>query len=233
MAAIVRSADGWAPDALNRSHGSTLDQLDDGSWEGVVVYYCAWANVQTLAPQRFVDVHPDFDSLTCNASKAVQLKGGWAKITATYRGLFGTPVGVEEIITSTSEAPIETHVNFVTDIGGTPDAPLNGAQFDSDGNFTGFQVTTDGSTQNPFAGIVSYLTPGTIYRMTTPQASRPTSLSGVGTVYAISDSVELPNSYMNWLLVSLTWKRYGAIWLVTMEFLLSGNKGWNSTIYAY
>lgn len=213
--------------AVRRTHGATLDQLADGSWEGTVTFFCLWNQVHLLAPRRFVTQHPDFTSLTCSDVKCVQLRPGVVgRIVATYRGLLDPDVEpTEEITVNTGEAPIETHDKFVTVLGGVRATPKNGAIFDAEGKFAGWKA------DSKFAGVTAYLSPGTIYRVSKPQTERPTSIAGVGKPGTLPTPIDLPNQFMGWLLISMSWTRTGAIYLVTREFQLSGRKGWDVDIY--
>ena len=92
-----------------------------------------------------------------------------------------------------------------------------------DGKFLGF------AADSPFAGIDSYLYPSTTYRRTFSTSGRPTSLSGVGKINS-----DVPISVDNgatWLFTSKTWSRQGGLYSITEEYLLSGPKGWDTTIY--
>lgn len=221
---------------LHRQTGDGLTQLEDGTWEGQVIYICRWVNVVSLAPRRNVARHPDFPGLICNGCSVERLKPGVvAKLTAKYRGIAvpdpvvppGTipPIdsSTEEVITSTSDAPIETHPRFVSHIGGTAAAPLNSAKFDSDGVFKGF------AAGSAFAGIESYVIPSTIYRRTNPSHIRPLSLGSVGTI--VDPGIGGGSAGANWLYTSKTWRRDGGVYDVTEEYMLSGPGGWNTTIY--
>lgn len=212
---------------LVRQTGDTMTQLDDGTWEARVRYVCPYLLVVTLAPKRNISVHPDFNVLKCNGCSVQRLKpGDFAELTVSYRGFFDSDPGTgdnstEEIVSNTSDAPIETHPKFVDEIGGTAASPLNGAVFDDDGKFLGFAADSE------FAGVDSYLVPSTVYRKTTPTASRPSSVADVGVI----GSAPIGGGDKNWLFISRTWRRDGAVYEVSEEYMLSGPGGWNNTIY--
>lgn len=215
---------------LVRQTGDTCVQLDDGSWEATVKYIARWTQVMYLAPQRNVARHPDFPSLQCTGCSINRLKPGLvAELTAKYRGFFGSEdppldTSTEEVITSTSEAPIETHPDFVDVLGGNKDNPLNGAIFDGDGQFTGW------AADSPYAGKESYLIPSTIYRRSSPRRESPNDIGDVGTIS--SPGVGGGPSGSNWMFTARTWRRDGAVYTVTEEWMLSGPGGFDPTIYS-
>lgn len=221
-------------DGLVRQTGDTIEQLDDGTWSASVIFMCRWANVVQFAPKRNVAVHPDFDALKCNGCKIDRLKpGDVARMTATYRGFFGSETGpepptlpdsTEETVTSMSDAPIETHPDFVAVLGGTKESPKNGAVFNDDGTFKGWKA------DSRYAGKEAYLVGSTIYRKTTPSRSRPGSVGPVGQIQ--SPGIGGGAAGADWLFTSQTWRRDGAVYEVSLEYMLSGPGGWDPTIYS-
>src|SRR5229473_6902448 len=173
---------------LRRQTGDTFRQLEDGSWNATTKYVGRWPDIMYYAPMRNATPHPDFPALICISCEANRLKpGNVAELYVTYRGFIAKPqddgkfnvdTGTEEVVAGTSEAPIETHPKFVSDIGGSKLSPIagSGAIFDENGKFLGF------AADSPFAGIDSYLYPSTTYRRTFSTSGRPTSLSGVGKI---------------------------------------------------
>ncbi|CAN5463350.1 hypothetical protein BH20VER3_BH20VER3_00990 [soil metagenome] len=228
-------ATGRSIEGLIRQSGDTVTQMEDGTWEAQVKYLSTWPAAAYYAPRRNSASHPDFPALICKACQINRLKPGrYAEVIATYRGFVAPddqnqpnpqdPLGnsVEEIITGTSDQPIQTHPGFVTLIGGTKATPLNDAIFDDDGKFQGFPASS------LYAGIESYLVPSTIYRQSTPSRNRPSSLGPVGTIAA--PPITGPSD-TNWLFTSRVWRRDGGIYEVTEEYLLSPPGGWDPTIY--
>jgi hypothetical protein len=212
---------------LQRQTGDTCDQLEDGTWEATVRYICRWANVMALAPRRNSARHPDFPSLQCKGCKISRLKPGiMAQMDVTYRGILSDaslPDATEEVITSTSEAPVETHPHFTTIIGGTAAAPLNGAVFDKDGKFTGWK------SDSQFAGKESYLIPSTIYRKNTPSRARPLDIGPVGTIR--NPGIGGGPLDSNWMFTVKSWRRDGGVYEITEEYMLSGPGGWDPILY--
>lgn len=218
--------------SLVRQTGDSATQLEDGTWEATVVYVCRWQSVIYLAPRRNQAYHPDFSSLICSRCSVERLKPGtFAKLNVIYRGFFGpepdpteppADTSSEEIITSTSEAPIETHPDFTGVLGGTKDAPLNGAVFNDDGTFKGWR------SDSRYAGKEAFLIPSTVYRRSTPSRGRPANLGPVGKIQNAPVGVSGDN---NWLFTCRSWRRDGAVYEVSEEYMLSGPGGWDDTIY--
>lgn len=216
---------------LIRQSGDTMRQIDDkGTWEGKVKYICRWSNMLYLSPRRGSARHPDFSALVCSDVEVNRLKPGVVcEIFATYTGFFdqkdpeALPPYTEELIAGNSEAPIETHPRFVSHLGGTKSAPLNGAVFNDDGTFKGFKA------DSKFAGVEFYLVPQVTYRKSTPTRARPTSIADIGKIFNVP--VAAPAG-ANWILTSRTWAKTGGFYTVTEEWLMSGGKGWYEEIYS-
>jgi hypothetical protein len=90
---------------------------------------------------------------------------------------------------TTSQEPIETHPQFVAQIGGSPSHPLHGAFFDSTtGEFLGFPVIDPDEpdvTPSRFAGLRSYLMPQQTFVSNSVEFSYPdsTEIDNVGKVF--------------------------------------------------
>lgn len=224
---------------LGRQTGDTLTQLDDGTWEATAKFVCQWVNAFNLAPRRGYAKHPDFPALTCKSSVTTRLKPGtYCEINATYRGFFvqepdpttpPDPVNAinstEEVTTSVSEAPIETHPKFTSVIGGKKGSELNGAVFNDDGTFKGWK------SDSPYAGKEAYLIASTAYRRTTPTRSRPSSVGPVGRLDVQPGiASDVPNA--NWLFTCRSWHRDGAVYELSEEWMLSGPGGWDPVLYS-
>jgi hypothetical protein len=140
------------------------------------------------------------------------------------------PTPVYELLASTSEEPIETHRKF-EEIAGTEAAPLNGAKFDENGLFIGFGRTTDGT--NEFMGVDSFLAVGWIYRMSYFTTDTK-NISG----YVVGRIVSKPSGApdigpdRSWLLIRSDRIRKGHLYQIVHEFRMSGEKGWNKTLYS-
>jgi hypothetical protein len=222
---------------LIRQTGDTVTQLPDGTWQAEAIYICRWANLMQLAPKRNAAAHPDFPGFLCNSCRVTRLKPGiMAELRVGYRGFLGTnwstDYGTQELVSGTSEQPIETHPLFSDQIAGVPSNPLNGALFvdengnkttdDTKGIFKGFTALSD------YAGLNSFLCPSTVYRKTTPYGSFPGSVSDVG---YISSAPVSGGGNRNWLLSSRTCSQSGGVFSVSEERMLSGPDGWDPIIY--
>jgi hypothetical protein len=237
------SVKGNQVNGLIRQTGDTVTQLPDGTWQAEVIYICRWANLMQLAPRRNAAAHPDFPGFLCNGCRVTRLKPGiMAELRVGYRGFLGTnwstDYGTQELVSGTSEQPIETHPKFVSDIAGRPSAPLNGALFldetgakttdDTKGIFKGFAALVGGA-KNKYAGVTSFLCPSTVYRKTTPFGSFPASVSDVG---FISSAPVSAGSGRNWLFTSRTCSQSGGVFSVSEEYMLSGPDGWDTLLYS-
>lgn len=155
-----------------------------------------------------------------------------------------------ELILGMDESPIETHVDFKSDLAGTPSEPLNGALFldpetgsistdDATGVFDRFAPIVDGDL-NPKAGVEAFLDMVATYRESYVSYYLPEA-GGFG---RISSSVPGPGfrgstGKRNWLYVGFTYRRRGApdgapsevMYEVTKEWKFSGRRGWDSDIY--
>lgn len=110
------------------------------------------------APKRG-DAHPKDRRLTCHRASVTVGANGLATISAEYIGIAKGNMTTPEVSGrgNMSTDPITTHPDFATKIGGTKDAPLNGAKFqESTGLFIGFER----SDPNNKEGVRSFLNPG-------------------------------------------------------------------------
>lgn len=173
-------------------------------------------------------------------------------IDPAYNGV--TDIHFEGASTASAE-PIESHPSFVTQIGGTKDARLNGALFDEKGKFLGFSTDTSGTTVNsfeqPLAGVRSYLSPkdtGRGYIHFTANCGNVNNLLSIKQWLGYQSSgrtfrgVTLVPSWCvtmgSWLLTSasietIVTKKGGTplIYKLSYEVTASGAIGWNEKIY--
>jgi len=147
--------------------------------------------------------HPDFPSLLAYDSNVTRGKAGTGWLDIEFRGMdpaFGQsqippPVYTRE--RSTGNEPLMTHPKWITDIAGTPHAPLNGAQFISvTGNVESFNPGVSGGPDPGFneatatfhqwlsnsimAGRDDYLAPGMVFLKTYTAFSDSKDASQVG-----------------------------------------------------
>lgn len=193
-----------------------------------------------LVPPMFA-YHPLFTYLNMERRR-LAITPGYLIVTGEFVGIPGgqtTPI--YEIAVGLADEPIETHPKFVTDIGGTPSSPKNGAVFldpdgdistdDAIGRFAYFSHMV-GGTLNTFAGIDSYLAADQIsFRQKFYATFRPNLTQQVGFIN-FPQGPAPPVSGPNWLLISCTYEQRGNIFFICNEWRNSGRRGWNTTIYA-
>ena len=184
--------------------------------------------------------NPTFGWLIMERRRVTTTPGFW-EVYGEYVGISQDPTdSVYELAIGLSDEPIVTHPKFISDIGGSPSRPLNGAIFldqegeittdDSLGQFAYFQHMFGGQL-NIFAGIDSYLAADQVvwrqkYCATTP----PNITYQVGYINSptgLNVSVHGPN----WLLTSSTFEQRGRVYFICNEWRNSGRRGWNQSIY--
>jgi hypothetical protein len=220
---------------LVRQPGGVIRYNKDGSIEAVEKFQCRYSIALTQSPIRNETAHPIFKSLFCQEVAIVELPAEMAEITVTYIGDVSTdgvistsrlPDPTFELITEANEAPIETFPDFATTIGTSG----NGAKFDANNLFLGFDKTSE------FVGTTGFLTPGVVWRESGFRRTKPSAaeLNEVGHIN-LPTGVHTPPavaSPKNWLLRAYNYTYEGKIYRYQKEWLLSGRRGWNTTIYA-
>ncbi len=168
--------------------------------------------------------HPDVPSLTCFARKITFLKLGRVRGVLDYIGLTSDPTPmIYEFVGSTGEEPITTHDKFVTTLGGTKAAKLNGAKFDAQ---TGEFICFPPDAGNDLGGVESYLDPRVTVRATYWTYRAP-SARNLG--QRVSAFPGMPSGRA--LQTSFTWRQHGLCYQVTDERMSPGKRGWNALIY--
>ena len=144
----------------------------------------------------------------------------------------------------TSEEPIETHPAFIEPqpgfgigLGGTGAEPKNDAVFEprtTEGEFQFFPP----NAPNELGGVTSYLVPAVIFEATVTS----TDFNLVGqwdNIYDIGKIKRIPINInvgpeRNWLVVGVLYDydKDTTEWSVTVQYQLSGPRGWNRAIYA-
>lgn len=197
------------------------------------------------APARNAEF-PQDKRLICHRSSSSMDANGIQTISADYVGIaFGdrTKPQVTGRFSSNQE-PIATHPMFAKQIGGTPDAPQNGAEFNEDGSFKRFaDIGFD-----EFYGVTSYLNCGfaisghfytsnfsTVNAM--KDAIGTTSYSGgFGGVNVLGDLSQLqptwqtPRENDQLLLTGMGLEFYGKLVKISFDVMFSQD-GWVSAIY--
>lgn len=174
-------------------------------------------------------LHPVFRTMGLSKVTWNRSDGGaFVDASLLYEGFIGRlPEPTYELTLDTSEDPIATHQQFVEQLGGTADAPLNDAIFDEQtGAFVDFAATSD------LAGVRSFLQGGATWTETAFSITRPVNLGDVG---RISNPAGNPPTTIggsrNWLLLGAGYTRRGFIFQSRRVWKLSGRGGWNPLIY--
>lgn len=184
----------------------------------------------------------DFPSLSLESKKirfgaALQHKLDlvWAGTASTQIGTEGVEEPVWILKREPSDEPIETHPDFA-EFAGQLDAEENNAVFDPDtGLFEGFQSVPGGVEENPFAGVEKFLDGGAVVQKTSVFRSVPSSISTQPIPVREEPQGapwDLPaGEGRTWMKTDLTIKQQGSAFEVVEEWKLSGQRGWNETIY--
>ena len=205
--------------------------------------------------------HPIFSFLTLDNSE-IALSGAWAVQTCNYAGLqaqYDDASPTYELVVGLSEEPIETHPDWLTDIGGSAIDPDNGAIFERVVNgvpktvqrgggttntnmgflFKAFELNYDPITKtaktdklNAFAKITHYLSACQVTwkRNTTRKVSAAT-IEKVGYIDTPKGQAPRLPSGRNWLNMGITQTQKGQVYQVSEEWRASDRRGWNTTIY--
>jgi hypothetical protein len=193
-----------------------------------------------LIPPMFA-YHPVFTYLNMERRR-VSITPGYLIITGEFAGIPGGTIPIYELSLGCSDEPIETHPRFISEIGGRPSAPMNGAIFidpstgrvtasDAVGVFDHFKLTISG-TLNPLAGISAYLEAAQMcWRERYCATSRPSDTTVVGHIQSPAGPAPNPPSGGNWLYMGVTYEQRGNCFFITREWRASGRRGWNELIY--
>jgi hypothetical protein len=149
-----------------------------------------------------------------------------------------------ELDTSMNEEPIETHPAFKelkkiygwdqTERRFAETLPQFGPKFDPK---NGLSSDSQDSLENPLFGVDSWLVIAAVYRITFGSKVIPGDiLTGIGTIIKSPPQIgqfKVPsNGKRNWLKLSPKLNKQGNAVRVTLEWALSGPKGWLKPIYS-
>ena len=147
-----------------------------------------------------------------------------------------------------SDDAIETHPDFVSNIGGSATNPKNGAIFynaqtgkTTDGKtaeasddgyvFKEFAIIVGGS-RNPFAKQEAYLNSSKLtWRKTSVTRASPNSATRAGRIDSPPGGAPGLSGGANWLNMGLSSTKQGAVYQVTEDWMASGPGGWNPLVY--
>lgn len=174
--------------------------------------------------------------------RSVRFAPGFWLVSCDYAGVESEVAEpVYDFNPGTGNEPIETHDKFVEELGGKPSDPQNGAVFvdgagnetedDAVGSFDRFKLVEAG-VQNPLAGVREFLTANnTTWTKSWTQRTKP---SGASKPVQIGSPAGSPPSFaagFNWLELPVAFTKRGSAYDCRQTWLLSGPKGWNTTIY--
>lgn len=189
---------------------------------------------------RVGSAHPGAGFCFMDRRKVVTSPGFWT-IVGDYTGVeVEASDKVFELQRSTRQEPIETHPEFVTQIGGKPSAPKNGAIFvdetgfptsdDEIGVFENFRISIDGS-RNPLAGADSYLAPtNTVWTAQWTSRAKPSPGANVGKID--NSPTGGPPDYgdgWSWLYTGLAYTERAGAYSARESWLLGR---WIPTVYS-
>ena len=235
MARVVK---GKVFTALELQPGWKIAYNDDGTITGTCSFKCENFNLEMAMPRKGTP-HPKNNKMQSFRAEGVAEEAGLATVNVEYLGLSRDPSDPKIVfIGSLNQEPIETHPEFVSEIGGRPGGELNGAKFDTekggDGHFEGFP-SNDDAIAAKLVGTTGYYRPGVVYRATffTARPSnfrldqmRKTTSSPIG----LPAGVRLPTGG-NWLIGPSSMEPYGNIFKISIDYMLSGDGGWNPKVY--
>ena len=211
--------------------GATLIYESDGSITGTAKY----AFPQGASASLIGLGHPD-NSGALAVSELHEYDEVFQYVTGTYRGVWSSSNYRVDVQTGLQANPIETHPNFVSTLGGTPGAPLNGAVFDNNGVFLGWPA---GASLH-LGGVRYFLAAANTYRFTAVTTNATTIATALGNTGAIASSVSaggLTVTQTNGFMlqnVTLDYQYVGGattVYTYTVVWVSTQPPGWNTNIY--
>lgn len=198
------------------------------------------------------DSHPKLPELLCNAVQTTLTANDISYVEASYVGLAQDPAGVTWAInTPTEDEPIESHPDFakidkgwgmVTKEGYNP---LNNQPYwnsknvivSTDGRFEGFKYN-DHNIERGFVGVTSFKFPRATASLTFFTANlelvqqAQNSLRKIASIPFVDIPTPTLDGTYNWLVTNVSVSPFSdTIFQVQVEYLLSGDRGWNPLIY--
>ncbi len=176
--------------------------------------------------------HPNNPNLKCTRRTVVYGESGITTTTCDFLGIDGEET--ERFLAYTggvNSESIEAHPRF-DEIGGTPVAPKNGAIFDANNQFQGFDTT------GAMSGEQNYYAPGATVEVTYYTYTQPTLENRM----KIFDSPQMGDQYfqkpdpktINYLLTDTPYREVipgSGLYQVTEQYLQSEEYGWNVRLY--
>lgn len=229
-------------DGLVLSAAGEISGDKNGLWTGACVFKLPVGRYD-LVPGVGVE-HPLADFLMSERFRLTFSPGLWT-VSVDYAGMSASYEDASpaqyDLSPGTGNEPIETHPKFVTDIGGKPSDPKNGARFrhyetgaetedDALGVFDEFKLIVDG-LKNPYAKGEAFIAQNnTVWTKSWTQRTKPDSY---GVKIATPDG-PYPDygGDTNWLAMPIAYTQRGSVFTCTAKWIASGPGGWNATVYA-
>ena len=231
MSGLIKHGD----DGLFIQPNRTISEKEDGTLSGSVI----WEGSQDsgVAMPGIGNVHPDDYRLEMIEATYSYLPNQKIQLQASYFGLnASTTTKIISYSGAQNQEAIETHPDFKA-FAGDGDEPKNGAQFESYENasgdeyydFLGFKLSK-GEDSNEFTGVSHYLTAGTQVSITYWTSRVPKLKKRMSIVNRIS-GFTTPPDVVDFLYLDTPYRQVGSFYQVTEQYLGSGIRGWNDTIY--
>lgn len=177
--------------------------------------------------------HPNVPNLFCTHRTVTYGEAGQIITTCSFLGIEGEETErFLSYVAGVNSENIDAHPRFDV-IGGTPSEPKNGATFDDNGLFAGFEAGSE------LAGEANYYAPGATVEVSYYTFTKP-SLVNRMTIYdepAMGDNYfqkPEPQDTLNYLLIDTPYREVvpgSGLYQVTEQYLQSEEYGWNTRIY--
>lgn len=175
-------------------------------------------------------------SVVSRSNKAYDVK------TTVYETQAEEDEGTITITSTASEEPIETHPaftlsskldsNYLYTLAGTGDDPELGAIFEgttADAKFSHFSH----ENERDLAGVESYLVPSVVAEVTKVLPNTANfvfqNVYDVGRIKAPPQNISVGDR--TWLVIGAQYRLVDGSWEATVQYQLSGEKGWNEALY--
>ena len=185
---------------------------------------------------RFTSFNTTFTGLALDSKRVAYDEGGQAHLQLVWAGV-GVDGEEEPILPepvwflkrTPSEEPIDTHPDFY-DFAGYKGAEINGATFDDKGVFSGFAIV---ESPNVWGGMSKYLEFGAVLTKTSVVVDAPDPDEVIPRIETPTGStVGVPViSGRTWMKTDFTVTQRGGVFEVFEEWTMSGQRGWNTTVY--
>jgi hypothetical protein len=165
---------------------------------------------------------------------------GFAEMDGDYVGVWSTTNYMVDGIAATQQEPIETNPVFVTQLAGTPSAPITGHDPHWDSTTRQFLGFGANSTDN-LCGVTAYLSGGFVVRITfasttSSDVTTAIDLLGVSSDTVTAGIITYSYSYFAFLCTNVSYKEIpigsgSATFTITTEYTFTPPNGWNQLIY--